>query len=76
MRSAFGDHVTVAMEGYVAVVTLNRPPHNFVSVDFLRDSRPSTHMYAFSIDRASWLLTCRKASLKIPITDILHAVQN
>jgi enoyl-CoA hydratase/carnithine racemase len=37
MRSAFGDHVTVAMKGYVAVVTLNRPPHNFVSVDFLRD---------------------------------------
>jgi enoyl-CoA hydratase/carnithine racemase len=37
MRSAFGDHVTVDMEGYVAVVTLNRPPHNFVSVDLLRD---------------------------------------
>jgi enoyl-CoA hydratase/carnithine racemase len=37
MRSAFGDHVTVAMEGYVALVTLNRPPYNFVSVDLLRD---------------------------------------
>jgi enoyl-CoA hydratase/carnithine racemase len=37
MRSSFGDHVTVAMDGHVAVVTLNRPPHNFVSVEFMRD---------------------------------------
>jgi enoyl-CoA hydratase/carnithine racemase len=37
MRSAFGDHVKVAMDGYVAVVTFNRPPHNFVSVGFMRD---------------------------------------
>jgi enoyl-CoA hydratase/carnithine racemase len=37
MRSAFGDHVTVAMEGYVAVVTLNRPPHNFLSLGFMRE---------------------------------------
>jgi hypothetical protein len=33
MRSAFGDHVEVAMDGCIAVVTFNRPPHNFVSVD-------------------------------------------
>jgi len=37
MQAAFGDHVTVAMDGHVAVVTLNRPPHNFVSVEFMRD---------------------------------------
>ncbi|MBW8813515.1 MAG: enoyl-CoA hydratase/isomerase family protein [Caulobacterales bacterium] len=37
MKSAFGDHVTVALDGSVAVVTLNRPPHNFVSVEFMRD---------------------------------------
>jgi enoyl-CoA hydratase/carnithine racemase len=37
MRLTFGDHVTVAMEGYVAVVTLNRPPHNFVTLNFMRD---------------------------------------
>jgi enoyl-CoA hydratase/carnithine racemase len=37
MKSSFGDHVTVAMDGHVAVVTLNRPPHNFVSVEFMRD---------------------------------------
>jgi enoyl-CoA hydratase/carnithine racemase len=36
-KSAFGDHVSVALDGHVAVVTLNRPPHNFVSVDFMRD---------------------------------------
>lgn len=37
MKSAYGDHVTVAMDGHVAVVTLNRAPHNFVSVEFMRD---------------------------------------
>ena len=37
MKSGFGPHVTVAMDGHVAVVTLNRPPHNFVSVEFMRD---------------------------------------
>lgn len=37
MKSAYGDHVQVALDGNVAVVTLNRPPHNFVSVEFMRD---------------------------------------
>jgi enoyl-CoA hydratase/carnithine racemase len=37
MKSSFGDHVSVAMDGHVAVVTLDRPPHNFVSVEFMRD---------------------------------------
>jgi len=37
MKSNFGDHVSVALDGNVAVVTLNRPPHNFVSVEFMRD---------------------------------------
>jgi enoyl-CoA hydratase/carnithine racemase len=34
---SYGDHVAVSVEGLVAVVTLNRPPHNFVSVEFMRD---------------------------------------
>ena len=37
MKSAYGDQVQVALDGNVAVVTLNRPPHNFVSVEFMRD---------------------------------------
>lgn len=37
MKSGFGAHVTVAVDGHVAVVTLNRPPHNFVSVEFMKD---------------------------------------
>ena len=37
MKTAFGDHVRVAADGHVAVVTLDRPPHNHVSVDFMRD---------------------------------------
>ena len=37
MRSNFGDHVSAAIQGQVAVVTVNRPPHNFVSVEFMRD---------------------------------------
>ncbi|MBU1375365.1 MAG: enoyl-CoA hydratase/isomerase family protein [Alphaproteobacteria bacterium] len=35
MKQAYGDHVKVAMDGHVAVVTLDRPPHNFVSVEFM-----------------------------------------
>ncbi|MBJ7412021.1 MAG: enoyl-CoA hydratase/isomerase family protein [Phenylobacterium sp.] len=37
MKTAFGDHVKVALDGHVAVVTLDRPPHNFVSVEFMAD---------------------------------------
>jgi len=37
MQTQFGDHVSVAADGHVAVVTLDRPPHNHVSVDFMRD---------------------------------------
>jgi enoyl-CoA hydratase/carnithine racemase len=37
MQSNFGDHVRVAKDGNVAVVTFDRPPHNHVSVDFMRD---------------------------------------
>ena len=37
MRDAFGDHVRIARDGAVAVVTIDRPPHNHVTVDFMRD---------------------------------------
>jgi enoyl-CoA hydratase/carnithine racemase len=37
MKPAFGDHVTVRTVGHVAVVTIERPPHNHVTVDFMRD---------------------------------------
>ena len=37
MKTQFGDHVSVAADGHVAVVTIDRPPHNHVSVDFMRD---------------------------------------
>ena len=37
MKSTFGEHVTVQVDGHVAVVTLNRPPHNHVSVGFMKD---------------------------------------
>lgn len=37
MKDAYGEHVKVAMDGHVAVVTLDRPPHNFVSVEFMSD---------------------------------------
>jgi enoyl-CoA hydratase/carnithine racemase len=43
MKNAYGDHVKVAMDGHVAVVTLDRPPHNFVSVDFMRDLADACH---------------------------------
>lgn len=37
MKTNFGDHVTAQVDGHVAVVTLNRPPHNHVSVEFMKD---------------------------------------
>lgn len=37
MKNAYGDHVKVAIDGHVAVVTLDRPPHNFVSVEFMSE---------------------------------------
>lgn len=37
MKNAYGDNVKVAVEGHVAVVTLDRPPHNFVSVEMMHD---------------------------------------
>ncbi|MFI4964018.1 MAG: enoyl-CoA hydratase/isomerase family protein [Caulobacterales bacterium] len=37
MNGAFGDHVTVQVDGHVAVVTIDRPPHNHVSVALMRD---------------------------------------
>ena len=37
MKAGYGDHVKVAMDGHVAVVTLDRPPHNFVSVELMRE---------------------------------------
>ena len=36
MKSKFGDNVTVAVEGHVAVITIDRPPNNHVSVDLMR----------------------------------------
>jgi enoyl-CoA hydratase/carnithine racemase len=37
IKQAWGDHVTVAMDGHVAVVTIDRPPYNHVSVELMRD---------------------------------------
>lgn len=37
MKEAFGESVRVAVDGHVAVVTIDRPPHNHVSVEFMRD---------------------------------------
>ena len=37
MNRAFGDHIKVEAMGHVAVVTIDKPPHNHVSVDLMRD---------------------------------------
>ena len=37
MKSAFGEHVTIAIDGHVAVLTIDRPPHNHVTVEFMHD---------------------------------------
>ncbi len=37
MAHIFGAHITLNMDGYAAVVTINKPPHNYVSTDLLSD---------------------------------------
>ena len=37
MKTAYGDHLTVTMEGHVATVTIDRPPNNHVSVELMSD---------------------------------------
>jgi enoyl-CoA hydratase/carnithine racemase len=37
MKERYGEHVSVAVDGHVAVVTFDRPPHNHVTVQFMAD---------------------------------------
>lgn len=37
MNESYGEHIKVARDGHVAVVTFDRPPNNFVSVELIRD---------------------------------------
>lgn len=37
MKTAYGDHITVVIEGHVATVTIDKPPNNHVSVDLMAD---------------------------------------
>jgi enoyl-CoA hydratase/carnithine racemase len=36
-NGAFGDNITVQVDGHVAVITIDRPPQNHVSVELMRD---------------------------------------
>lgn len=37
MKTAYGDHLKVTLEGHVATVTIDRPPNNHVSVELMSD---------------------------------------
>ena len=37
MKTAYGDHLTVTLEGHVATVMIDRPPNNHVSVELMKD---------------------------------------
>jgi enoyl-CoA hydratase/carnithine racemase len=37
MQDKFGDHISIAVDGHVAVITIDKPPHNHVSVELMRD---------------------------------------
>lgn len=37
MKTAYGDHITVVIDGHVATVTIDKPPNNHVSVDLMAD---------------------------------------
>ena len=61
MKSQYGD-VSIRNEGHVAVVTLDRPPNNHVSVELMRDLADALFDIDAEIDlRASVLKTAGKA---------------
>src|SRR5258708_14077167 len=37
MKATFGENVSVAVAGYVGVLSIDRAPHNHVSVELMRD---------------------------------------
>ncbi len=37
MKTAYGDHLKVTLEGHVATVVIDRPPNNHVSVELMHD---------------------------------------
>lgn len=37
MKTAYGDHLTVTLEGHVATIMIDRPPNNHVSVELMAD---------------------------------------
>ncbi len=37
MKTAYGDHLKVSIEGHIATVTIDRPPNNHVSVELMKD---------------------------------------
>jgi|SRR5579859_1053263 len=37
MNGAYGDHIKVQVHGHVAIITIDKPPHNHVSVELMRD---------------------------------------
>jgi enoyl-CoA hydratase/carnithine racemase len=77
MKKRFGDHVHIAVEGYVAVVTLSRAPHNFVSTAFMSDladaiaeadADPSIRAVVLQADGKSF---CAGADFSAPSEEIL-----
>jgi enoyl-CoA hydratase/carnithine racemase len=77
MKTRFGDHVHIAVKGYVAVVTLSRAPHNFVSTVFMgdladavaaADAVPSIRAIVLQADGKSF---CAGADFSAPSEEIL-----
>ena len=77
MKTRFGDHVQIAVEGYVAVVTMSRAPHNFVTAAFLgdladavaaADADPSIRAIVLQADGKSF---CAGADFSAPSQEIL-----
>ena len=62
MKSNFGEHVTVMRDGHVALVEINRTPHNHVSVELMRDLADALRVIDAERDmRCSVLATAGKA---------------
>jgi enoyl-CoA hydratase/carnithine racemase len=62
MKSNFGEHITVTRDGHVALIEIDRPPHNHVSVELMRDLADALRVIDAERDqRCSVLATAGKA---------------
>ena len=71
MKTQYGD-VSVAMDGHVAVVEVNRPPNNHVSVELMRDLADALR----DLDEESACRTVVLAQSRVPRVHLYRVLES